>query len=485
MDVYFSDYFKVDPDLLDEYGAFNISLITDFPLFIDPFLLFNSDNPKYRELHDNIIKYLRFLRDRSLSQSLSSGLIYAWYAFPEVKQNWLGFTESGNRGSGLGRKFATALHENLNRIFTDFGSEKVTHGSHLEKLCLIRPGVGKDNISDFTTNLIKEYLLEYTQAFAKQHISAELRKKVHVLRVRFNYETQSWVGAVYDLPVFDHDYVLLTPKDILTRDDTWINKADLLDQFLEIPPAISDDHLRAQVNDYFSRALGDDITKKAVRAAAASTIHRYPELIDYFIKYKEEHGDEAADISSEKVEYSKKLYVDQFSAFIDYLAQSTRFYQTSGNTYDEAMQRVQYLKHVIEDKGGHRFFYVNGQPIEREKDLHILFKFTWYGSPSDASAEVDDGRGPVDFKISMGSKDKTLVEFKLAGNSQLKRNLQNQVPIYEKASDALRSIKVVMYFSESEYYKVIRILDELKLTGCPDIVLIDARKDNKPSASKA
>lgn len=39
---YFSDYFGVSPQRLQTYGAFNISLIADLPLFIDPFLLFNS-----------------------------------------------------------------------------------------------------------------------------------------------------------------------------------------------------------------------------------------------------------------------------------------------------------------------------------------------------------------------------------------------------------------------------------------------------------
>ena len=65
MELYFSDYFEVEPDVLDEYGAFNISVVTDLPLFIDPFLLFNSDNPEYRQLHDSIIKYLIFLRDEA------------------------------------------------------------------------------------------------------------------------------------------------------------------------------------------------------------------------------------------------------------------------------------------------------------------------------------------------------------------------------------------------------------------------------------
>ncbi len=43
MKIYFSDFFEVLPALLEEYGAFNISLLNDLPLFIDPFLLFNSD----------------------------------------------------------------------------------------------------------------------------------------------------------------------------------------------------------------------------------------------------------------------------------------------------------------------------------------------------------------------------------------------------------------------------------------------------------
>lgn len=45
--VYFSDFFEIDEDIIEEYGAINISLINDLPLFIDPFLLFNSENPDF------------------------------------------------------------------------------------------------------------------------------------------------------------------------------------------------------------------------------------------------------------------------------------------------------------------------------------------------------------------------------------------------------------------------------------------------------
>lgn len=36
--VYFTERFGVDPDVLENYGALDISVVTDLPLFIDPFL---------------------------------------------------------------------------------------------------------------------------------------------------------------------------------------------------------------------------------------------------------------------------------------------------------------------------------------------------------------------------------------------------------------------------------------------------------------
>ena len=53
--------------------------------------------------------------------------------FPEIKQNWLGFSQVGNGGTGLGKDFAKALRANLGKLFRDFGEETVTRGSHLEK----------------------------------------------------------------------------------------------------------------------------------------------------------------------------------------------------------------------------------------------------------------------------------------------------------------------------------------------------------------
>ena len=485
MYLYFSDVFGVSPKVLDNYGAFNISLVTDLPLFIDPFLLFNSKKKEYQQLHDDIIKYLRFLKDKSTAGTVSTGLLKSWYHFPEVKENWLGFCASGNTGRGLGKDFAMALNENLRNLFSDFGSEKVTKGSHLEKLCLIKDGVGKDTISDFTTNLIKEFLLNYTETFAKKYIEKSLRREMAVERVSFNYKTESWQSDVFDLPVFKNKYVLLSPKEILTKDETWINKPDFFRQFDRIPEAIENDQLRAQINNYFRSVLPKKPTAKDEHKAAASTAMKFPEVIDYFIKYKEDHGDEAEKKSSLDVIDSRMVYIDQFGSLVNLLSQKSAFYSIPGNTTEEVLKRIEFLKDVIENKGGHKLFYHKGKPIAKEEDIHILFKLTWRDTVSDVSREVNDGRGPVDFKISRGSKDKTLVEFKLASNSQLSRNLQKQLEIYKKASDAEKGYKVVFYFTKQELDRVRRTLKDLNMVDDPSVILVDARKDNKPSGSKA
>ena len=243
INVYFSDFFNIDPRVVEDYGAFDVSLINDFPLFIDPFLLFNSSKEEYQELHKGIIKYLKFLRDKAQARKISEGLLKAWFMFPEIKQNWLGFSKNGNGGNGLGRDFANALYSNLSDVLSNFGEEKVTEGSHLEKLCIIKEKVGKDSISDFTTRLIHEYLLKYTQTFALEHLDKKYVKKVSVNNVRFNYKTETWENDTFQLPFMNEDYVLLSPVDILTKDETWINKADMVKDFSLIPESIDNEQL--------------------------------------------------------------------------------------------------------------------------------------------------------------------------------------------------------------------------------------------------
>lgn len=480
--IYFSDFFEVDPTVVDGYGAFNVSLINDLPLFIDPFLLFDSENQRYQDLHHSIIRYVKFLRDVStVDPPISRGLMDHWFRFPEVKQNWLGFSRSGNSGSGLGNQFASSLVRNLHAVFRDFGSETITKGSHLEKLCLLGNGVGRDHLSDFTTNLIKEFLLEYTQQFALAHVDPAKRRVFGIPKVSFDYEGRRWRPGRYELPEFFGDFVILTPKDILTKDEAWINRGELIDRFEEICDALPNEQLRAQVSEYFLRRLSEDPTEEERKEAAAAAAERFPQVLDYYIREKEDNAEDAHSVSETKVRETEQQFIENVRGLVGGYLSNTLFYEL-GDSFEESLRRVEFLKDVIENKDGYRFFYIKGKPLKREADLQILYRLTWYATSFDVNRETNNGRGPVDFKVSLGSADKTLIEFKLANNKKLAQNLEHQVGVYEAANNTSKSIKVILYFNDSERERVMRILRDLGLVGRRDVVLIDA-SDDKVSAS--
>ena len=205
--------------------------------------------------------------------------------------------------------------------------------------------------------------------------------------------------------------------------------------------------------------------------------------MDYYIKIKEEEREEAKKNSREIVSAVDKVYVRNIQTLICSLNSNTSFYtETAVGSYEASRKRFEFLKDFIENNDGYKLFYNDGKPVRKEKDLQLLFKLTWFASIFDINAEVNNGRGPVDYKISMGSSDKTLVEFKLASNSKLKQNLANQVKIYEMSNNTNQSMKVILYFNETEHQKTLNILDDLGLQNDRNIILIDAC-DNKASAS--
>ena len=405
--IYFSDYFGLSPKVVEDYGAFNVSLINDLPLFIDPFLLFNSAREDYQGLHKEIIRYVTFLRTKA-NLALPAGALKAWFYFREVKQTWLGFSRVGNAGRGLANRFATNLSKNLHVLFADFGSESVTQGSHLEKLCLIDHGVGRDMISDFTTNLIKRHLLEYTQRFAQKHLAPSQRKRVTVSKVSFNYETETWQSDAFELPYWASDYVILTPRDLLTKEETWINRAGMFDEFGDIIAAVPNDQLRMQLSNYFASLLPQPNpnkrkqkkpTQKEIAQAIQETIQKFPEIIDYYIRLKEDNGDDATASSDARVKEAEETFIRRITELVVRLNEDTDFYEKTPDTLEEARARVNFLKDAIEHKDGYRVFYgLDGKPLRREEVVQLLFRLTWHATDADVNREPNNGRGPVDFQ---------------------------------------------------------------------------------------
>jgi len=490
--VYFSDFFGIKHSIVERYGALDISLVCDNPAFVDPFLIFA--NPRYRHLHGLIINYLKFLRDLSLRKSgenLTLGEFNLYYKFPEVKQAWLGYSKSGNAGRGLNKNFGYSLYKNLHKIFSKFGDENITEASHLEKLCLIEEGIGVDKISDFTLNLTQRFLLEYTQAFAKEYLDKKHLSEFAIRKVEFDFAKGVWRDGRFVLPLLQknrkRDFVLLVPRKILTKEDTWISRNDFLENDTTIFGVIPNNELRTKINKYFYDNLQiklnkkkqpkKDYSKKSRMNALLKTVWEYPDLLDYYIKLKEERKDDALKWHVAEPE-SINFFTD--AAQIQPKIRGKNFGRLT--SLDDCISRIAFFKRTLESNS--RDLYFKEKPLQ-EKHLRVMFKNTTYGSLFDYNSEVNNGRGPIDFIISFGSQDKTGLELKLAANKKLKQNLLNQGRVYQEDANLKHVIKVIFFFSDGELEGVNKILRELnKPVDNREIFLIDCRKKESGSNQK-
>lgn len=254
--MFFSEYYGIDASIIEQYGAVDISFVCDLPLFIDPMLIFNSEKEEYKILHNKIIKYFYFLYQKANS-GLDKKELKAWFEFNEIPNNWLGYALVGNKGAALGKKYAEFLRDNIGFATN---TNNITKSNHIEKIMLLYEGSGKDKISDLTVNLIKGFLCEYTEIFAKTYIDPNKRMKIMVEKASFNYDTESFVGKEYELPFIINEkgkkeYVLLTPKDILREDEPAINRRNFVESYDKIRAAIDNDSLRTYVNNYLRKAV--------------------------------------------------------------------------------------------------------------------------------------------------------------------------------------------------------------------------------------
>ncbi len=480
----FSDYFEIENLVLESFGALNICLSSDLPMFIDPFLLFASEKAEYKELHKKVVQHLLILKDYA-TENGGKDVDINLFRFPEIKQNWLGLSKYGNGGKGLGKKFANGAITAFNGFYNSFGEEEITAETHIEKLTLLNSGVGKDFISDFTTNLIQEYLLEYTESFAKKYLKEHQTKDFSV-RCQFDSKTKIWLPKVFRLPYFFReqkgDFIILTPLDILTVDDAIINNSDFYSNFNSVTRSLKNASLRTAVNEFFRSHLPRKPSKKDKSYAFLKTIRKFPDLVDYYIKLKEDKKTEFSSATISEINVLKAELLDALTPLCDILNNNSDFYKVNSNSYKEALQRAFFLKDVIENNDGYRIFYDGSKPIAKEDTIQRIFRLTWYASLYDVNAEVNNGRGPADYKVSFGSGDATIVEFKLAKSSSLKRNLENQTDVYKTASKAAKDISVILCYTASDIRKVKKVLKEIKKENHENIIIIDATR--KLSASK-
>ncbi len=409
---------------------------------------------------------MRFLYDQS-QRKLDDKAINRWYSFSEVKQTWLGYSQSGNMGRGLAGDFAKAIYNNLYKFFPKSRAERVTESIHIEKLYLFERGVGRDRISDFATNLIKGFIAKYTENFARAHIDERLCRLEFVDRTRFDYRHRDWIGKKYYLPIYNNDYVFLVPKDILTKDDTWINPSDFEKNFFLIIDSLPNEDLRKELNEYFRSAItpsGETVSSEDLAQAAAKTIDAHPVIYDYYIKFKEHTGEYALEKSIHNLAYSETLFITQFKKLVMLLLNDTDFYDIDGSSHDGIIRRFQTLKTAIEEKGGYRYLRTKTEHVRYNyDDFRVLFEYVWYGGMTN----------PLERYF----EDKDKIRFIYSTHRQLDTVIRKTLNSNEHASDADKRYLVIFYFSQDEIASLFKRLERLIETD--EIIYIDVSTENK------
>jgi len=243
----------------------------DVPLGIDPFLLFKSRDPELAALHDTIITAFNLGVETVRRKDTDSALYL--FDFPEVTEIGLGYTKKSKRGSGVGQLLSRLIVGTLqdSPALLDRGLR------HVEEMQLVSIGIAADRISDITANLIKHYLISYTQRQSRLW-NIPLKSHVPISHI-FDPDRLEWYDGYVDLPVdpLNQNPIILVPRRIV-RALPWINY---------------NDYFRMEFQAYLRkkriRATPLKLTKEQIVAVTRSEVER----IDRYVKKKETTAGEA------------------------------------------------------------------------------------------------------------------------------------------------------------------------------------------------
>jgi hypothetical protein len=219
----------VNPRLTDAFGSSLTQETVDFaiprlqediPLYIDPFLLWVSEDPEYRKLHERLIGFFRVVADKVRGGDLD-GAARHLAGCEEQRALGLGYASGSKRGSNIGPK----LIAEILRVHRDVPQLLNGKIRHMEELQLVVSGIAEDRVSDTSASVLKDFFIHYsTQQAATHGIPTQPAR----LGCIYDDNRELWVPAPeVALPYnpANNSPMLLAPLNLLRR-LPWINYPD-------------------------------------------------------------------------------------------------------------------------------------------------------------------------------------------------------------------------------------------------------------------
>ena len=108
------------------------------------------------------------------------------------------------------------------------------------------------------------------------------------------------------------------------------------------------------------------------------------------------------------------------------------------------LTRARFFKDWVEHNDGYRLFNGNGKTFSKETDVQLAFGARVVQHRLRRQPRGQQRRGPVDFKVSYGARDKSLIELSSPATRSSNAICKKQVKIYEAANQTWTSARVIM-----------------------------------------
>jgi hypothetical protein len=306
----FSEYFGLHKKQ-HELDFVDIPIDGDTPLFIDPYAISKRNDLWSIRCHNQIVDYFQAVIN-SIRADNQDNAKYLLSGLREPNETGFGLSKGKvSRGRGIGREQSAWLYDAL------VGSNAVKTGfiKDIEDCELLIEGIDKDKISDMTTNIIKNRLIEYTQRQCLLHnIPMQEVSSGYV----WNEKTGKWESEYAKLPVCKDKKKILIPKAI-SRFGVEFNYMEYYQHF--VLNYLQQVHLKA--NSSLVRTLKDGTKKEPTKK---SLKEKYPLKKSFLYDFSKDHQEVLAKYKDSKSKNIREITNEQITALIGN--------DETGNVYD-------------------------------------------------------------------------------------------------------------------------------------------------------
>lgn len=458
------EYFGISEDVYQKTGAFDPVIGVDSLFFVDPLLLAKTKVPEFknalkevRGYFSDIITLLKTNNTKARSEA------HKRLVLREVKGIGIGYGNETDDGSAIGSELATRLILTAEELM----KMGITDPAIFEVMGLFEENFGPDRLSDGLIRILLSRICKYSERITKE---LSIKKTTDLKTYERTYTLAK--HPLKNGPLF------FVPQDIL-RD---LPVANSFEEISMVAAFNAD--LRKRFNTIIAACFAGREKKKPKKSEIKRYLLENKERIKTIIETYQTCNPKPYDFENDPE--GLHLWLEKAKELVGTIPLSLP--QTSTNLDDVVWKIIEAFKKFIEEKGGWRSLYDDKRkPLNESHARHFFYAAALLHCQNcnvDISPESNAGQGPVDFKLSRGTK-KIVVEVKLTSGHVL-QGYEKQTRIYEKSEDAEASYFIVVKITEKS-----KILDEvLKLERReekekkkhPTVVVVDGRE--KVSASK-